>query len=148
MKWFTVLLMSLATLVIGAVVIAGYNIDSTVGHQVPNPTVDAAPSDMHAATPQDLRAFDFNGGTLAGVVDAMQHAWPSLNIVLDLDVATMPVPSMHLPVMNAAGLAALFEQYEVANATGHWSCESMIFTVDPRTKLYHFRGSFYPTRSE
>ena len=148
MKWFTVVLMSLVTLVIGAVVFAGYNIDSAVGQHVPNPAADTSASDRYVTGAQDLRPFDFNGGTLTGLVDAMQHAWPNMNIVLDMDMATMPVPPMHLPVMNEAGLVALFEQYDAANSTGQWSCKAKIFAVDPRTKLYHFKGTFYPTRSE
>ena len=148
MKLFTVLLMSLVTLVIGAVVFAGYNISPSTGHDGPGVAGDAATFDRHVTSPHDLRPFDFNGGTLTGLIDSMQHAWPDMNIVLDLDMAAMPVPAMHLPVMNAAGLAALFEQYEASDSTGQWSCNARIFTVDPCTKLYHFKGTFYPERSE
>jgi hypothetical protein len=144
MKYFATILLSLFTLAISAVVLAGYTMDSAT---------ETVSSTSAAHTPcvsgdepamQSLQLFTFESGTMTELVDAMQHVWPEMNIVLDPDVAAMPVPSMKLPLMNAAGLVALFEGYEVADAAGEWHCEVRTVAVDLRTKLYYIEGSLYP----
>ena len=144
MKYFTTILLSLFTFTISAVVIAGYTIDSTTETVSSTSATHAPFASVDESAPPTLQLFTFEGGTMTELVDAMQGVWPEMNIVLDPDVAAMPVPPMKLPLMNAAGLIALFEGYEVADAAGEWSCEAKTFAVDLRTKLYYIEGSLYP----
>ncbi len=144
MKYFTPILLSLFTVTISAVVIAGYAIDSTT-ETVSSTSARHTPiASVDEPALLRLQLFAFEGGTMTELVEAMQSTWPEMNIVLDPDVATMPVPPMKLPLMNAAGLIALFEDYEVADAAGEWSCEARTFSVDPRTRLYYIEGSLSP----